>query len=71
MHDHLTRGTASTENDALIRIAPFGMVLLWSTGFIGTKLSLPFGEPFTLLMWRFVSTAVVMIGPHRVVRLEC
>lgn len=44
----------------LIRIAPLAMVALWSTGFIGTKLSLPYGEPFTLLFWRFVTTASVM-----------
>ncbi len=41
-------------------MAPVAMVLLWSTGFIGTRLSLPFGEPFTLLFWRFATTALVM-----------
>jgi len=36
------------------------MVLLWSTGFIGTKLSLYFGEPFTLIFWRCVTAAAFM-----------
>lgn len=44
----------------VIRAAPAFMVVLWSTGFIGTKLSLPYGEPFTLLLWRLVITAAVM-----------
>jgi drug/metabolite transporter (DMT)-like permease len=47
-------------NAVLIRFAPVVMVLLWSTGFIGTKLSLYYGEPFTLLLWRCAITAAVM-----------
>ena len=47
-------------NTVLIRFAPVVMVLLWSTGFIGTKLSLYYGEPFTLLLWRCAITAAFM-----------
>ena len=47
-------------NTVLVRFAPVVMVLLWSTGFIGTKLSLYYGEPFTLLLWRCAITAAVM-----------
>ena len=44
----------------LVRTAPITMVLLFSTGFIGTKLSLFFGEPFTLIFWRCVTAAAFM-----------
>lgn len=33
---------------------PVTFVLLWSTGFLGAKLGLPYAEPFTFLLWRFV-----------------
>jgi drug/metabolite transporter (DMT)-like permease len=37
-------------------------VILWSTGFIGAKLGLPYAEPFTFLMVRFlIVTALLMI----------
>ena len=29
-------------------------ILLWSTGFIGAKYGLPYAEPMTFLMLRFV-----------------
>ncbi|MDQ7785077.1 MAG: DMT family transporter [Desulfomonilaceae bacterium] len=36
-------------------------VLLWSTGFIGAKLGLPYAEPFTFLLVRFwLVTAIVL-----------
>lgn len=37
----------------LRRLAPGVFVLLWSTGFIGAKLGLPFAEPLTFLLLRF------------------
>jgi len=52
----------------LIRAVPIPMVLLWSTGFIGTKLSLYFGEPFTLLFWRCLTAAVFMAAVSLVMR---
>lgn len=37
-------------------------VLLWSTGFIGAKVGLPYAEPFTFLLVRFlIVTALLMI----------
>lgn len=37
-------------------------VLLWSTGFIGAKLGLPYAEPFTFLLIRFwLVTAMVLV----------
>jgi drug/metabolite transporter (DMT)-like permease len=38
----------------LMRVAPVVFVLLWSTGFIGSKLGAPYAEPFTFLALRFV-----------------
>ena len=37
----------------LLFLAPGLFVLLWSTGFIGAKLGLPFAEPLTFLLVRF------------------
>ncbi len=37
----------------LMRIAPVLFVLLWSTGFIGSRLGAPYAEPFTFLTLRF------------------
>ena len=37
----------------LLALAPGLFVLLWSTGFIGAKLGLPYAEPLTFLLVRF------------------
>ena len=37
-------------------------VLLWSTGYIGAKVGLPYAEPFTLLFLRFV-LALALLAP--------
>lgn len=39
---------------AALHLAPAMFVLLWSTGFIGAKLGLPYAEPLTFLAIRFV-----------------
>lgn len=39
----------------LVRIAPAIFVLLWSTGFIGSKLGAPYAEPMVFLTIRFVA----------------
>lgn len=41
-------------------IAPGLFVLLWSTGFIGARLGLPYAEPFIFLAYRLVIVAVLM-----------
>ncbi len=41
------------DRDILRRLAPGLFVLLWSTGFIGAKLGLPYAEPLTFLLLRF------------------
>lgn len=42
------------------RAAPALFVLLWSTGFIGGKLGLPYAEPLTFLLWRMGLVAIVL-----------
>lgn len=40
---------------------PVMFVLLWSTGFIGAKLGLPYAEPMTFLALRFAAAAAILI----------
>jgi len=44
-----------------IATAPMLFVLLWSTGFIGTRLGMPYAEPMTFLVARMVCVVAVMI----------
>ncbi len=43
-----------------IAAMPTVFVLLWSTGFIGAKLGLPYAEPFTFLLVRFGAVIAVL-----------
>jgi drug/metabolite transporter (DMT)-like permease len=43
-----------------VTLAPWFFVLLWSTGFIGARLGLPYIEPFTFLAIRFVIAASLL-----------
>lgn len=45
----------------LARFAPALFVLLWSTGFIASKLGAPYAEPFTFLSVRFLLVMSVMV----------
>ena len=42
-------------------LAPGIFVLLWSTGFIGAKFILPYGEPATILALRFSLVALLLV----------
>ena len=42
------------------RLTPLLFVLLWSTGFIGAKFGLPYAEPLTFLVSRYVLVIVLM-----------
>ena len=47
--------TEKTDSQTLfLALTPALFVLLWSTGFIGAKLGLPYAEPLTFLLVRFV-----------------
>ncbi len=41
---------------------PAVFVVLWSTGFIGSKMGAPYSEPFTFLAIRFAAAAAIMIA---------
>ncbi len=45
----------------LLRLAPILFVLLWSTGFIGSKLGADDAEPFTFLALRFVLAILALL----------
>ncbi|MEQ5776404.1 DMT family transporter [Thalassospira sp. NFXS8] len=40
---------------------PFVFVFLWSTGFVGAKFGLPYAEPFTFLLIRFLVVIAIML----------
>jgi uncharacterized membrane protein len=40
---------------------PWLFVLLWSSGFIGSKLGVPFAEPFTFMTLRFVLVLAILV----------
>src|SRR5262245_23771895 len=42
-------------------VFPGLFVLLWSTGFIGAKLGLPYAEPFTFLTLRFLVVLAILL----------
>lgn len=45
----------------LLRVAPFLFVLLWSTGFIASKIGAEYAEPFTFLTVRFALVLALLI----------
>lgn len=49
-----------TNRSLFAKAMPAVFVLLWSTGYIGSKLGAPYAEPFTFLSVRFVCVAAVM-----------
>ena len=51
----------------LLRVAPVLFVLLWSTGFIGSKLGAADAEPFTFLSIRFM-LAILLLLPVALLR---
>ncbi len=42
------------------KVIPWVFVLLWSSGFIGSKLGVPFAEPFTFMSLRFLIVLAVL-----------
>lgn len=46
----------------LARFAPALFVVLWSTGFIGAKLGLPYAEPLTFLALRMAIVVVLLVA---------
>jgi drug/metabolite transporter (DMT)-like permease len=49
---------------------PAVFVVLWSTGFIGSKMGAPYSEPFTFLAIRFVAAALIMTAIGLIFRVS-
>ena len=43
------------------RVIPLIFVWIWSTGFLAAKFGLPYAEPFTLLLYRFIFTLLFLL----------
>lgn len=54
--------SSRSSSAALHAVTPALFVLLWSSGFIASKLGLFYTQPFTLLLLRFGLTAAVMLA---------
>lgn len=52
-----TASSPTVARPGLAAFAPWIFVLLWSTGFIGARFGLPYIEPFTFLLIRFLIAA--------------
>jgi len=52
---------APSSGSLWLSLMPGVFVFLWSTGFIGAKLGLPYAEPMTFLTWRFAIVAGLML----------
>ena len=50
----------SCEHRTVSRAIPLLFVFLWSTGFIGAKLGLPYAEPYTFLFIRLLITSLLL-----------
>lgn len=55
------RALGATRSLRASALAPGLFVLLWSTGFIGAKLGVPYAEPFTFLSLRVAIVLVLML----------
>nr|WP_321455632.1 DMT family transporter [uncultured Cohaesibacter sp.] len=48
--------------DFMSTLAPLLFVVLWSTGFIGSRMGAPYSEPMTFLTLRFGSVLILLLG---------
>lgn len=53
--------TAISPPSHFAKFAPPAFVVLWATGFIGGKLGLPFAEPITFLLVRFITVLLILV----------
>lgn len=58
----MTQAAPSAPPRRFDRLLPVLFVPLWSTGFIGAKLGLPYAEPYTFLLLRYAIVAVLLGG---------
>lgn len=64
----MTPHSQSNARTLWLATMPGLFVVLWSTGFIGSKFGLPYAEPLTFLLIRFVIVAVLLGAVSLVVR---
>lgn len=60
-------GDAAQSPPPWVALAPLVFVLLWSTGFLGAKFGLPYAEPATFLLLRFILVTLVLTAAALVV----
>ncbi len=53
-------GGGGRQGSFWLALAPILFVLLWSTGFIGAKLGLPYASPLLFLAIRFVASTLLL-----------
>lgn len=56
-----THSPRTAMEDFLTAAMPATFVFLWSSGFIGAKLGMPYTEPFTFLALRFLLAAAILV----------
>ncbi|WP_245863115.1 DMT family transporter [Candidatus Viridilinea mediisalina] len=66
--DQPASSSLATTHPKLVMLTPWAFVLLWSTGFIGARLGLPYIEPFTFLGIRFAIVSTLLAGLALVLR---
>lgn len=52
----------------LLRAVPVIFVLLWSTGFIGSRMGAPYAEPLTFLVLRYVAVLAILALTMAIIR---
>src|SRR5512147_550091 len=57
----MSRNTLQLNDLAIKNLFPWVFVVLWSTGFIGAKLGLPYVEPATFLEVRFLLVLAILL----------
>lgn len=60
-HTSETSKAISPAPSSWINFAPAAFVGLWATGFIGGKLGLPYAEPLTFLLIRFIAVLLILV----------
>jgi drug/metabolite transporter (DMT)-like permease len=45
----------------MMAVMPWFFVVLWSTGFIGAKFGLPYAEPLTFLLTRYIALVILLL----------
>lgn len=58
----------SMNREKVLAVVPWLFVLLWSSGFIGSKLGVPFAEPFTFLTIRYSVVLAILVPVALVMR---